>query len=54
MAASVSMTALSFVQFLNPTSHWYCLFLLIAVICALGWLPREYPIAIRFGRLGHP
>ena len=41
VAASVSMTALSFVQFLNPTPHWYCLFLLIAVICALGWLPRD-------------
>ena len=33
--ASITLTALSFVQFLNPTAHWYCLFLAIAIICVL-------------------
>lgn len=40
VAASVSLTALSFVQFLNPAAHWYCLFLFIALLCVLGWMPR--------------
>ena len=41
VAAAVSLTALSFVQFLNPTAHWYCLFLLVALVCGLSWLPRD-------------
>ncbi len=40
-AAGVSMTALSLVQYLSPTANWYCLFLLIALICTLAWRPRE-------------
>ena len=40
--AAVSLTALSFVQFLNPSAHWYCLFLLIAVMCGLRWMPRDF------------
>ncbi len=41
IAASAAMTALSLVQFLNPTAHWYCLFLLVVIVCVLAWLPRE-------------
>lgn len=41
-AASVSLTSLSFVQYLNPTTHWYSLFLVIAIICALSWIPRQH------------
>lgn len=33
--ASVSVTALGVIQFLNPTAHWYCLFLSVALV---GWL----------------
>jgi hypothetical protein len=40
-AASASMTALSLVQFLNPTANWYCLFLFVLIVCVLAWLPRE-------------
>ncbi|MFQ5938766.1 MAG: hypothetical protein ACE5KL_01670, partial [Alphaproteobacteria bacterium] len=39
--SSVSVTALSLVQFLNPTANWYCLFLFIVIVCALDWLPRD-------------
>jgi hypothetical protein len=43
-AGSLAVSSLSFVQFLNPTAHWYCLFLtlLIPVIVSRvpgpGWL----------------
>lgn len=40
-AGSVSVTALSLVQFLNPTANWYGLFLFIAIVCAVNWLPRD-------------
>ena len=40
-AASVSLTSLSLVQFLNPSPHWYSLFLFIVIVCALTWLPRD-------------
>jgi hypothetical protein len=36
--AAVAMASLSFVQFLNPTAHWYCLFLFMALLAALVWL----------------
>jgi hypothetical protein len=35
---SVSGTALGPIQFLNPTPHWYCLFLAFALAC---WLQRR-------------
>lgn len=38
-AAGVAVTALSFVQFLNPTPHWYALFLFVTVVCVVSWLP---------------
>ncbi|MEN8197382.1 MAG: hypothetical protein ABFS30_12860, partial [Pseudomonadota bacterium] len=40
-AAGLSMTALSYVQFLSPNANWYCLFLLVLVVCALAWRPRD-------------
>lgn len=40
-AGAVAMTSLSFVQFLNPTANWYALFIMILIICALQWLPRQ-------------
>jgi len=44
--AFVAMTSLSFVQFPNPSAHWYALFLMVLVIACLSWLPPE-----RRGRL---
>jgi hypothetical protein len=41
LVASVALTALGVLQFLNPTAHWYCLALAIAIAAALAWLPRE-------------
>ena len=41
ITASVSLTALSYVQFLNPTANWYGLFLVIVVICVLSWRPQD-------------
>ncbi len=40
-AGASAMAALTFVQFLNPTAHWYALFLFVAVIAVLTWMPRE-------------
>jgi ABC-type multidrug transport system fused ATPase/permease subunit len=34
---ALALTSLSFVQFLNPTANWYCLFLAIATIAWLSW-----------------
>ena len=41
LAGSAGLTALSFVQFVNPTAHWYGLFLAVAAIAVLAWVPRE-------------
>ena len=41
--ASLSFSSLSVVQFLNPTPHWYCLFLVLLIIAVLTWLPRDSP-----------
>jgi hypothetical protein len=35
VVAPIALTALAFVQFLNPTAHWYCLFLAISTIACL-------------------
>ncbi|MEM7170598.1 MAG: hypothetical protein AAF530_10540 [Pseudomonadota bacterium] len=43
LLASVTLTCLSFVQFLNPTAHWYSLFLLIAIIAWLSWKIEDTP-----------
>ncbi len=40
-SGAIALTALSFVQFLDPAAHWYCLALAIGVIGALAWMPRE-------------
>lgn len=37
---ALALTSLTFVQFLNPTANWYCLFLTIA---AIGWLTLVPP-----------
>ncbi len=37
--AAIAFTALSFVQFLNPTAHWYALGLVVMLIGVLAWLP---------------
>ncbi|HET6891629.1 MAG TPA: hypothetical protein VFH31_11035, partial [Pyrinomonadaceae bacterium] len=37
--ASFAMTTLGVIQFLNPTSNWYSLFLAVCVICSLEWIP---------------
>ena len=36
-----AITALGFIQFLNPTAHWYCLFLVIALGGVLHLAPRD-------------
>ena len=34
--ASIALTALSAIQFLNPTAHWYCLALTVLLVAVLG------------------
>ncbi len=41
LGASIAMSALAQVQFLNPTAHWYSLFVLVLIVCALSWIPRD-------------
>src|SRR5262249_1661882 len=38
--AAIALTALSTVQFLDPTAHWYGLFLAVATIFVLSGMPR--------------
>ncbi len=38
-AGGIGMAALGFVQFLNPTAHWYALSLLVALLAVLTWMP---------------
>jgi len=45
-AAALAMTCLSLVQFLNPTAHWYALFLCVVIVACLSAEDRE-----RRGRL---
>jgi hypothetical protein len=40
------MATLSAVQFLNPTAHWYCLFLLVLIIAALRWIPASFALRL--------
>ena len=40
VAASLALTGLGFVQFLNPTTHWYCLFAAVTLIGWLTWTPQ--------------
>jgi hypothetical protein len=39
--AAIALTALSFVQFLNPTPHWYALFLMVSIIGCFGAISRD-------------
>jgi hypothetical protein len=36
---ALAATSLGFIQFLNPTANWYCLFLALATVCWLRWVP---------------
>ena len=44
--AAVSINALGLVNFLNPTSNWYSLFLVILIACGLVWIPRDSRIRV--------
>ena len=44
VAASVAATCLSSTQFMNPTAHWYALFLTMLVVAVMTWPPRT-PVA---------
>lgn len=41
MAGGISMVALTFVQFLNPTANWYALFATVLLIAVTAWMPKE-------------
>lgn len=38
-SGSLAVSSLSFVQFLNPTAHWYCLFLVLLIPLILSRVP---------------
>lgn len=38
---SLAVSSLSFVQFLNPTAHWYCLFLVLLVPVIVSRVPGQ-------------
>jgi hypothetical protein len=40
-AGSIAMTSLSVVQFLNPTAHWYALFIFVLIVWALASMDKE-------------
>jgi hypothetical protein len=44
--ASVALTALSFIQFPNPTANWYALFLAVVVAWMLARVDRTRPLVI--------
>jgi len=46
LAGSIAFTSLSLVQFLNPTAHWYSLFLFLLIVGALTWLPARLPLRL--------
>ncbi|MBT5455735.1 MAG: hypothetical protein HOK82_03950 [Rhodospirillaceae bacterium] len=41
MAGGISMVALTFVQFLNPSANWYALFATVLLVAVTAWMPRE-------------
>jgi hypothetical protein len=41
LAASIALTSLSFVQFLNPTAHWYCLFVVLLIPVVIEAIPHD-------------
>ena len=46
VAGAVALTSLSFVQFPDPTAHWYALFVTIALIGTITWVREEAPLRI--------
>ena len=42
LAGSIAFSSLSLVQFLNPTAHWYGLFIFMLIVAALTWLPPSF------------
>lgn len=40
-AGSLAVSSLSFVQFLNPTAHWYCLFLVLLIPVIVSRVPGQ-------------
>ncbi|HEU4432552.1 MAG TPA: hypothetical protein VFR51_04100 [Pyrinomonadaceae bacterium] len=44
--AAVTINALGVVNFLNPTSNWYSLFLIVLIACAIIWIPRDSGIRL--------
>jgi hypothetical protein len=44
--AAVSINALGVVNFLNPTSNWYGLFIVVLIVCTLVWIPRDSGLRI--------
>ena len=40
--ASVASIALGVLQFLNPTAHWYALFVTAVLVAWLGWVPQGH------------
>lgn len=41
LAGSLALSSLSFVQFLNPTAHWYCLFLVVLIPVIVSRVPKQ-------------
>lgn len=50
LAGGIAMSALTFVQFLDPSANWYALFAAVCLIAAVVWIPRE--AAFRYSVLG--
>lgn len=51
-SGSLAVSSLSFVQFLNPTAHWYCLFLVLLIPLILSRVPGPgWPRLILLGLL---
>lgn len=40
-AGAIALTSLSFIQFLDPSANWYCLFLTVATVAWLRWVPQD-------------
>jgi len=45
-AGSLAATALGVLQFLNATPHWYCLLLVVCLVCWLSWMPQRHPARV--------
>lgn len=45
-SGAMAMSALSLVQFLNPTAHWYCLFLLVVIAWAMSAIRGSFRLRL--------